>query len=199
MVDGEFHALNVSDRTAQLPPFRETGLLLPSSLPADRQAELVDAARGAARAVGATNGPLHIEVMMTPDGPCIIEVNGRLGGSIPYIYGEVASIDLFREIGKIALGIAPDTTPTFDGIGAMFNYHAPGEGRVTRLTGIDDAEAVPGVRRVMVAVHEGDQVSSLLGLLGGMIRIIAAAPSVDELFDIRERAMAAITYEIEAT
>jgi hypothetical protein len=30
-----------------------------------------------------------------------------------------------------------------------------------------------------------------------MIRIIAAASSTDELFDIRERAMAAITYEIE--
>jgi biotin carboxylase len=197
MVDGEFHALNVSDRTAQLPPFRETGLLLPSSLPADHQVALVDAARGAAHAAGATNGPLHIEVMMTPDGPCVIEINGRLGGSIPYIYGEVASVDLFREIGKIAVGIPPDTTPTFDRIGAMFNYHAPGEGRVSRLSGIDDAQHIPGVRRIMVAVHEGDQVSSLLGLLGGMIRIIAAASSTDELFDIRERAMAAITYEIE--
>jgi len=53
------------------------------------------------------------------------------------------------------------------------------------------------VRRTMVAVHEGDQVSSLLGLLGGMIRVICAAPTVDELFAIRERVMETIEYEVE--
>ena len=52
-------------------------------------------------------------------------------------------------------------------------------------------------RRTMVAVHEGDQVSSLLGLLGGMIRVICAAPTVDELFAIRERVMETIEYEVE--
>jgi biotin carboxylase len=197
MFGGEFHALTVSDRTRQLPPFRETGLMLPTSLPAERAEQMIEAARGAAKAVGATDGPLHIEVMMTPDGPVVIETNGRLGGSIPYIFEQVSDVELFREIAKIAVGIEPETKPKFDGVGGMFNIHAPGEGRVTKLTGLDEARELPGVRQMMVGVHEGDSVSSLLGLLGGMIRVIAAAPSSEELFAIRDRVMETIDYEIE--
>jgi biotin carboxylase len=198
MMGGEFHALTVSDRTRQLPPFRETGLMMPSSLPAERQDELIEAARGAAAAVGATDGPLHIEVMMTPDGPVVIEVNGRVGGSIPYILEQVTDVEIFREIAKVALGIEPETAPSFDRHGGMFNIHAPGEGRVTRLDGLDSAREIPGVRQMMVAVHEGDWVSSKLGLLGGMIRFICAAPTVDGLFTIRNRVMETVTYEVTA-
>ncbi|MBM3667899.1 MAG: ATP-grasp domain-containing protein [Actinobacteria bacterium] len=196
MAGGAFHALNVSDRTRQLPPFRETGLLLPSSLPPDRRTELIDAARGACEAIGATDGPFHVEVMTTPDGPVVIEINGRVGGSIPYIYEQITDVELFRETAKIALGIEPITAPEFDGHGGMFNIHAPGEGAVTKLEGLDAARELPGVRQMMVAVHEGDRVSSMLGLLGGMIRVIAAAPTVDELFAIRERVMETVSYEV---
>jgi hypothetical protein len=79
----------------------------------------------------------------------------------------------------------------------MFNIHSPGEGRVTRLEGLDEVEAMPGVRQVMVGVHEGDWVSDLLGLLGGMIRVIAAAPSAEELLELRDRVHATIEYEVE--
>ncbi|MGH2962682.1 MAG: hypothetical protein ACRDL3_10910, partial [Solirubrobacterales bacterium] len=147
MLGGEFHALTVSDRTKQLPPFREIGLLLPSSLSDARD--------------------------------------------------EVTEVSLFPEIAKIALGIEPQTSPAFDGHGGMFNYHAPGEGRVTRLDGVDAARELAGVRTLMVAVHEGDRASSMLGLLGGMIRAICAAPTVEELFAIRDRVMETITYEVE--
>lgn len=198
MFEGEFFPLAVSDRTPLLPPFRETGLLLPSSLPADRREEMVAAARSAAKAAGATNGPLHIELMMTESGPWLIEINGRLGGSIPYIFSEITDVALFREIAKIALGIRPITSPEFDGIGGMFNRHPPpGEGPVKRIVGLDEVKAMPGVRRVMVGLHEGDRASSLLGLLGGMVRIICAADTVDDLFELRDRFVDTLRFEVE--
>ena len=49
----------------------------------------------------------------------------------------------------------------------------------------------------MIGVHEGDWVSSLLGLLGGMLRVICAAPTPDELLALRDRVMATIAYEVE--
>src|SRR3954452_21397122 len=48
MFEGEFFPLAVSDRTPLLPPFRETGLMLPSSLPVERQDEMIAMARAAA-------------------------------------------------------------------------------------------------------------------------------------------------------
>jgi biotin carboxylase len=200
MFEGEFFPLAVSDRTPLLPPFRETGLMLPSSLPAERQDEMIGSARAAAHAAGATNGPLHIELMMTPTGPWVIEINGRLGGSIPYIFSEITEVALFREVAKIALGIEPVTSVEFDGIGGMFNRHPPpGEGAVKRIVGLDEVREMPGVRRVMVGVHEGDRASSLLGLLGGMVRIVCAAERVDDLFEIRNRFVDTLRFEIDVS
>ena len=34
-------------------------------------------------ALGVSTGCLHTEVKFTPDGPEIIEVNGRVGGGVP--------------------------------------------------------------------------------------------------------------------
>lgn len=199
MFEGDFFPLAVSDRTPLLPPFRETGLLLPSSLPADRQEQMVASARAAAEAAGAINGPLHIELMMTATGPWVIEINGRLGGSIPYIFSETSDLSLFREIAKIALGIKPITSITFDGVGGMFNRHPPpGEGAVKHIVGLDEVRAMPGVRKVMVGIHEGDRVSSLLGLLGGMVRVICAADTVDDLFELRDRFVDTLRFEVEA-
>ena len=156
MFEGEFFPLAVLDRTPLLPPFRETGLMLPSSLPVDRQDEMIAMARAAAEAAGATNGPLHIELMMTPTGPWVIEINGRLGGSIPYIFSEITDVALFREVAKIALGIRPITSAEFDGIGGMCNRHPPpGEGSVKHIVGLDEVSEMPGVRRVMVGVARG--------------------------------------------
>jgi hypothetical protein len=81
----------------------------------------------------------------------------------------------------------------------MFNRHPPpGEGAVKRIVGLDEVREMSGVRRVMVGVHEGDRASSLLGLLGGMVRIICAADTVDELFEIRDRFVETLRFEVDA-
>ena len=43
---------------------------------------MLDIASMAIKALGVRVGFLHTEIKLTPDGPRIIEVNGRLGGSV---------------------------------------------------------------------------------------------------------------------
>ena len=61
-------------------PFRETGDFMPHPLETEEAETVVAVAIAAAEALGVRSGALHTEIKLTPDGPRIIEVNGRIGG-----------------------------------------------------------------------------------------------------------------------
>ncbi|XWO13532.1 argininosuccinate lyase [Candidatus Hepatincola sp. Pdp] len=63
------------------------------------------------KALSLTHGIFHIEVMITQDGPVLIEVNPRLMGSyMPYLYYNLTSNDIFKWLADIALGTAMPST-----------------------------------------------------------------------------------------
>ena len=49
-------------------------------------------------------GGSHTEVKLTPDGPRVIEVNGRLGGGIPEMLFQASGESIMRLSMRIALG-----------------------------------------------------------------------------------------------
>lgn len=79
-VDGGVVALAVTGKLRLLPPFRETGQFWPARLPADEREEIIDLAVAALEALDVRTGLAHVEIKLTPAGPRVIEVNGRLGG-----------------------------------------------------------------------------------------------------------------------
>ncbi|MHB1516887.1 MAG: ATP-grasp domain-containing protein [Acidimicrobiales bacterium] len=78
--DGMVFPLAVTGKFALAPPFRERGNCLPHPLSRADTVAVLDVAAGSARALGVRSGALHIEVKLTPSGPRLIEVNGRVGG-----------------------------------------------------------------------------------------------------------------------
>ncbi len=105
----EFLLVGVTDRTPLAEPFRETGLIIPSSLPQDRQNELVSVASDAVAALGIENAMTHTEIKFTADGPRIIEVNLRIGGHMSHIFHLGCDRDIVMDIGKMTLGDRPET------------------------------------------------------------------------------------------
>lgn len=68
---------------------------LPSKLSPEDASSVLDVAAQGVSALGLTNVPLHIEIMLTPKGPKIIEIGARLGGYRPKMYQYALGIDLF--------------------------------------------------------------------------------------------------------
>merc|ERR1712137_1408109 len=54
--------------------------MIPVDSPSDEAQTLIEYTRGVLDALGLMNGPTHGEVMMTPDGPCLVEMNCRSHG-----------------------------------------------------------------------------------------------------------------------
>lgn len=89
----------------------EMGYCMPSGLSAERQTALEAYVREVFRAVDLRFGLYHVEVILGEDGPCLVEINGRMMGGVgPQAYEAVSGQDAFRWLVRLHLGedITPD-------------------------------------------------------------------------------------------
>jgi biotin carboxylase len=98
--------------------FKETANIHPSTLESDDLKSVVELAAQALTSLGPVYGCTHTEIMLTPSGPRIIEINGRLGGGIAPLLRESLGIDVIRLALACALGEAP-SVDRVTGVGAF--------------------------------------------------------------------------------
>lgn len=146
---GHYRHLAVTDRFPLAPPALETGMTLPSSLPEPERKQAVDAADAALRALRFTHGLAHVELMLTADGPVVIEVNARAGGAVPYLLPLAGGPDLVRLAGQLAQGHLPEPGPEFARYAVFVAPQHPVGVQVAQVTGLDEVAALPGVRTVI--------------------------------------------------
>ncbi|HWH00546.1 MAG TPA: ATP-grasp domain-containing protein [Pilimelia sp.] len=167
-------------------PFRETGMILPAPI-GDALADRVRALEAAAiRALGVRHGVTHTEVKLTPDGPRIIEVNGRLGGYVPEILKRATGVNLVRAALAAALGqpvALPE--PRYRGVTYQIFLAPPAvPGRIVGVRGAEQLRSLPGVSAVDVvtdfprAYDWRDGTQSHLGVVYGAAADHAAAAGV---------------------
>jgi predicted ATP-grasp superfamily ATP-dependent carboligase len=92
-------------------PLRETGYVVPCTLADDVRGQVLDLTEAGILALKVQHGTTHVEVKLTPRGPRIIEVNGRLGGYVADIVSRARGIDLVRATLAAALGRVADVPP----------------------------------------------------------------------------------------
>ena len=81
MKDGKGHVLAVTDKmTTGAPYFVEIGHSEQSQLNKKTVDDIKKLAVNALLAVGVTNGPGHVEIIVTNEGPKLVELGARLGG-----------------------------------------------------------------------------------------------------------------------
>lgn len=80
-VNGECNVIQITDKiTTGAPHFVEMGHTQPSQLPENTKQKVAQLAKLANRAIGIINGPSHTEIIVTNEGPKIVELGARLGG-----------------------------------------------------------------------------------------------------------------------
>ncbi|AUG80514.1 hypothetical protein CFP65_5832 [Kitasatospora sp. MMS16-BH015] len=157
VVDGRVHHLAVTGKLPLAPPFRETAQFWPSQLPGPEREGVERLATGALRALGVTTGITHTEIKLTPAGPRIIEVNGRLGGLVQELAVRAAGLDLVGLSGAIALGERPDPR----GAGperVYFQYTNPAPrfpSVLSSVEGVDEVLRQPGITAYIPHVRPG--------------------------------------------
>lgn len=157
-VGGECHVIQITDKiTTGAPHFVEMGHTQPSRLDADTQKKISEVAISANKAVGITNGPSHTEIIVTKDGPKVVELGARLGGDCitTHLVPLSTGVDMVECCIKIALGEEPDIDVKFSR-GSAIRYLTCGSGKIESITGIEDAESIDGVKQVSIVHGVGD-------------------------------------------
>lgn len=186
--------ITAKDRSA--PPNRfDWGIYMPPLIPKDQQAILEQCVADALAAVGFRNGTTHAEVMLTPEGPRIVEVAGRPGGGriptdlIPLTYGWDYMADALR----IALGKAPEGSHRFERGTAVYWFPALA-GTVHAVEGAEAARTMPHVADLAVAAKPGDVVAEAVDCAerDKLGYVLTAADTVEEAIAAAQAARDAV-------
>jgi biotin carboxylase len=189
--DGVIEHITVTGRFPFALPFRETGLFLPSELRSADKEAVMALATAAAEAMEVRQGFLHTEIKLTPDGPRIVEVNGRLGGGISGMISRIGGPSLLVWAVRLALGQDAGPVPVLTDSPIAFYYFivSPlGAVEVATVSGLRELGALPGVEEVRLNRQPGDAVDSRESThQGHVIRIDGMVGSHTALFDLMER------------
>lgn len=181
---GSVRHLAVTGRLPLAEPFRETGFFMPSALDEARTAAVVDLAGKAAVALGVEQGCLHTEIKLTPDGPVVIEVNGRAGGGMSELLELAAGVAILPLALRIALGEPVDLAGAPRCRRVSFLLYAQADAAVHEVKAVEGLEALrgdPRVREIVLNRGPGQRVDWREGNHGHVFSVLGTAADHDEL------------------
>jgi biotin carboxylase len=166
-VEGRFTPLTITDRIVAEPPAFGVALahVWPSSLAPAEVGAVVEAARGAAGAVGVSNGPTYTQVVVGERGAHVVELAARVGGGHDAeLCGAALGVDLNGLALSAALGEPIDgerLRPVQQAGGACTRFLVPEPGTLVEVEGVEEAKALEGAVWVRVYPEPGARLGPL--------------------------------------
>lgn len=168
--DGKIYTTGFADRNYELNPkfrphFVEDGHTIPSILPAPDQESMLRLINNTLPALGIDFGVGKGDLVLTPDGPKVIEFAGRLSGgrfstdTVPLATG----VNIVKAMILLSIGekIDPnDLKPKYDRAAAQ-RYLFPKPGCVVSVDGLSDSTKPDWITRVEIYVKPGDEIKQI--------------------------------------
>lgn len=154
--------LAISEKKKPEGPFRvATDLTYPPNFPNRTIENIKKVVKLAIESMGIDIGPTHSEVIVTEDGPKIVEVAARGGGFGVFskIILFASGVDAVKENIKMSLGILPDIRSKYER-GVVLRFFAPPVGRLKEVMGLEEAKSLENVE-VGLYKEIGDIISPL--------------------------------------
>lgn len=199
VINGEVHILQITDKiTTGAPHFVEMGHSQPSQHPVALQEAIKDIATKACQSVGINQGPAHVEMMVTKNGPVMIELGARMGGD--YITSALVplstGIDMVKATIDVALGNKPDLVPKWN-LGAAIRYIDAPHGIIQSIDGIEETQKMKLVQQVILTKAVGDLSVPIHCSNDRIGSVIAQAKTAKEALKVCENALNALRITIK--
>lgn len=139
-------------------------MIFPSQQPQAEHNALIEAAERAMNAIGIANGNARLDMMTTPDGPRVIEINPFMGGvAIWQAVKSLTGMSLVEQGFRAVLGLPVDPGHAPDGVLHYIFLASSRNGTVAGIEGLEAAKKMPGVELARVFVDLGDNIVAAKG------------------------------------
>lgn len=191
----------VTDKLPTADSVRETGDVAPSTLPEEWLATVLRSTDAALDALDVRNRITHTELKLTPTGPQVIEVNGRIGGYIEVAQTSIGSCFPTRMALEIALGSDPTKPMSVreDDFHVLVLCYPPPSGRFV----VKSAPVLAAIRGLSGRVRvdrlrtSGDVVDTRAGSVSSIAEFWLEAPTMDDLRVRLEEALQVLRASVE--
>lgn len=177
----EIHVLGLTDRVLGPPPyFIELIASFPAVIPGIDEA--VQMTVQTLKAIGYRFGPAHTELILTKDGPRIVEINPRLvGGAISFVMNHASGYSIHEEILKMHVGLPASFHTAYQGVGIDQLIPAPKSGIIRAFEGCETIASMPDILGFYPQKKVGDSVTSSMNKERDALALIAAFGSNKEM------------------
>ncbi len=199
VIDGEVYVLQVTDKlTTGAPHFVEMGHSQPSRLGAENVARIKDLARRAVLAVGISNGPAHVEIMLTKDGPKMIELGARMGGDCitTHLVPLSTGVDMIKATIELSCGVVPDIECKMQKGSAIRYFSAPC-GVIKDIKGVEEAKKIAGVQEISFVKNIGDTSGEIGSSTDRIGFVISQGDTAEEAVRICEKVLKTVKILVE--
>lgn len=158
--DGECYPIQVTAQLPKKPPyFTDAGYFQPANYDINMLEQIKKLAVEANKALNIHTGSSCTEIIVSKDGPKIVEVGPRLAGDYmtSHLVPLSTGVDMIEGIIKIALGEKPDIVPKQSKGSCIKYYMKEIVGTIEDIQGITEARNVKGVVMVSTMKQVGDE------------------------------------------
>ena len=162
-INGVCHVIQITDKlTTGAPHYVEMGHSQPTKHSEEVAIRIAEVAKAANKAIGIKNGPSHTEIIVTSQGPKIVELGARLGGDniTTHLVPLSTGINMVEACIKIALGEMPDIT-TKCNKGSAIRYFQQHAGVIKSIDGIEDARNISGIQQISIVHGIGERIGEI--------------------------------------
>lgn len=200
---GRHYHVGMADREFGFHPYHiETAHMDPSRLPSDVQRRIYEVVDAAADSLGIEFGPAKADMILTRDGPMILEMPARLSGGFHSQYTTPLSTgqDPIRAVMEIAAGRPLDESllKSQRQRVAICAGIFPPKGRIAAIKGVEEARAIAGVEQVILTRRVGDVVTDYIDNGCRLCWVIGVGDDAQHAQSVIEQARATICFEMES-
>ena len=202
-VNGEFHECFITDRIFDMSKgyALETGLVHPTRLPEEKQKMMFDLAKQVSSSIGISIGAAKFDVIMTNDGPRIIEMTVRLSGGFDcqFLVPAATGKNVLRAAIYTALGKPFQKSILENKYNKVCLSESlwPSPGKITKISGINNAKKIPGCEFIFFRYKEGDIVEEYTDCTKRVCFLIVSGKNYDDAKENMEKIKKEIVIETQ--